>query len=351
MTRQTRSRWLGAFAFLSAAVILILGITPALAANVTPPDQSGAATAPDQVAAATAPPEVVHVGAVPISVYEVNEENGTYFGDFYVWYRWKGEIDPNTTTEITNNVDKWAATRSNTYPAPKVLADGSKYQMYRLEGRFRNVFDISHFPLDSEVLTLSFENTKHPMSELIYQPDAPESLALDPGVEVEGWNIESWTARAYTHQYHTDFGDPGSDQDYSVATFELLLHRHVNYFFWKLLLPLVVVLLMALGSLLIAAKQVGVRVALPSTALLTAVFLQLAYSQGLPATGSLVLMDYIYIVAYTVLLVVTGRMIYTSYMAKRGKETQWSSRNGDLWTLGLLVALLAIGIPLVIVLV
>lgn len=87
-----------------------------------------------------------------------------------------------------------------------------------------------------------------------------------------------------------------------MLRYELDIQRPVNFFIWKLLLPLVIVLCANWTALLLHPSMVEVRAAMPATALLTTVFLQQAYSSSLPEVGYLVLLDKIYVLAYLLLI-------------------------------------------------
>lgn len=51
--------------------------------------------------------EIVTVGFYPINVYGVDPATSTFTYDGYIWFRWKGAIDPTQTVELTNSVGKW----------------------------------------------------------------------------------------------------------------------------------------------------------------------------------------------------------------------------------------------------
>ncbi|MCK9212780.1 MAG: hypothetical protein M0P61_18290, partial [Ignavibacteriaceae bacterium] len=103
---------------------------------------------------------------------------------------------------------------------------------------------------------------------------------------------------------------------YSAIRFELRVTRPINYFIWKLLFPLLVVLFASFGALLLDPLRVDSRIFLPITALLTIVFLQQAYSDALPAVSYLVLIDKIYVIAYIMIIVATMETIYTAGIVK-----------------------------------
>ena len=117
--------------------------------------QVAAATQPKQgqLSPAGAPAstaQVVKIGFYPVSVYELDMGSNTYYVDMYVWLRWKGNIDPTGSLEFANMVEEWGKQVENLQSEPKVLPDGSKYQIMKVEGRFVQAFDLIDFPLDRQ---------------------------------------------------------------------------------------------------------------------------------------------------------------------------------------------------------
>jgi hypothetical protein len=136
-------------------------------------------------------------------------------------------------------------------------------------------------------------------------------------MKMAGWKIDGWTLTSPAHSYATGFGETAEGgQQYSTALFTLNIERPQSFFTWKLLLPLLIVLLLGCSVLLIHPSFTEVRLAGPATALLTLVFLQQSYSSSLPDNGSLVLLDKIYALAYALVIGLIGTTILTSHWVR-----------------------------------
>jgi hypothetical protein len=85
------------------------------------------------------------------------------------------------------------------------------------------------------------------------------------------------------------------------------------------MLPLVVVLLSGLVALMVIPTDSSTRIFMPSTALLTLVFLQQSYSSSLPKVSGLVLLDHIYVIAYLLTLLSLGWIIKASLMMEKSE--------------------------------
>src|SRR5688572_25173718 len=106
------------------------------------------------VAPSAAAPQEALVGIHLQNVNDIDMKASLFTLDFYVWFRWKGDIDPSTSFEFTNVVEKWGMTRDAIYPEPVQLADGSRYQCFHVQGKFNRKFDLRAYPLDDQHLPI-----------------------------------------------------------------------------------------------------------------------------------------------------------------------------------------------------
>jgi hypothetical protein len=218
-----------------------------------------------------------------------------------------------------NGVEDWGLTKVNSFESPQQLTDGSFYQHIRVEGRFRGNFDFGNYPLDKQVLEVVLENSVYSVDELVYISDKQES-GFDKDLLIPGWELNQFNVSTLYHTYPTNFGF-ASDGDrfskYSAVRIELSVSRPVNYFIWKLLFPLLIVLISSWGALVLDPARVDSRILLPITALLTIVFLQQSYTDALPSLNYLVLIDKLYVLAYILTITAVMETIYTAGIIKK----------------------------------
>lgn len=257
--------------------------------------------------------EIVTVGFYPINVYGVDPATSTFTYDGYIWFRWKGAIDPTQTVELTNSVGKSSLTKQLLYDTPQVAPDGSKYQIMRIESQFLKPFSLASFPLDQHDLSIMLEDSLYGADQLVYEIDKLDT-GYAPNLSISGWKLHGWADERTIIDYASTFGDRTVAQQSQFAriSFSMNISRPESYFVWKLLLPLVVVLCGAWIALLLNPTLTETRAALPASALLTTVFLQQSYTGTLPETGGLVLLDKIYVVAYVLIVFTLGRVIVKS---------------------------------------
>jgi hypothetical protein len=292
--------------------------------------------------------QVVKIGFYPVSVHQLDVANNTYYIDTYVWLRWKGEIDPTKTIEFINMVEDWGRKLSFLQSTPKREPDGSLYQIMRLEGLFSQPFSLSQYPLDRQRLSIKVEDQTYGIDRLAYVIDTKDSGVGDL-VEIPGWNLLDWKGETFAHDYQSNFGDENAPENYSMAKFSIEISRPLSFFIWKLLLPLLMVIIAAIASLLIRPQLLGERTALPAGALLSAIFLQKSYSDSLPDLGYLVLMDQIYLIAYPVIILTLIRVIYAYLKVEDAKIDQVRAvHRTDILLLALLLVIFVVGVGLIV---
>jgi len=268
---------------------------------------------------APATAELVTVGAYWVNIYGIEFQSSTCFITAYVWFKWRGAADPTDTLEFANAVEDWQLKTTKAFVKPKTLPDGSKYQEMRVNGRFYQPYDLRKYPLDSQQIALYMEDTRRTVNEVVYVADT-ENAGVDASMIIPGWTVSSLTSQTFVHDYQTNFGDSSAGlraTQFTSLVYSVEIERDISYFYWKLLFPLVIVLLTNWLALLLRPHWIDLRTGMPATALLTTVFLQVSYSSNLPELSHLVLMDKIYVLAYAMIIVTLLQIIWSNHRLKQ----------------------------------
>ena len=262
----------------------------------------------------------VMVGLYAVNAYEIDTAANTFFFKGYLWLRWKGDVDPISTLEFANSVEEWGLTVTNLTEKPQDLPSGEHLQTMRVQGRFFEPFVLSNYPLDKQNLEITLEDTLNDNTKIVYVPDNKET-AFDSRFKVPGWTVNGISAETVNHNYVSNLGDTSAQtSNFSALTFSIGIERAQNLFWWKLLLPLILVLITNWLALLLSPTYSEIRTAMPATALLTTVFLQQSSLDAIPQVSSLVLMDLIYVVAYSTIVLTFAQVIWDNHKIKNGHE-------------------------------
>lgn len=269
-----------------------------------------------------AQPDSVWTGMHLMNIYNIDINEHTFYADFYVWFKWKNaELDP-TKIEFVNAVEKWGFTNNLIYEEePLRLPDSTLYNAVRIEGRFYHPFDLLRFPLDEHRLDIYMEHISLTKEALVFVPDT-QAASVREQLHIPGWDIKGVSSKIQSNRYATNFGETGKLRpEFSDFAFDLHIARPVNYFLLKLFLPLLIVILISLGSLLVEPLNIDARVSLAIGGLLSAVFLQQSYSDALPDVGYMVLMDKIYLLVYAMITAILLRVVLVGNRIAKHPET------------------------------
>lgn len=262
----------------------------------------------------------VYTGIYLMNLYDLNVDEFSFYADFYLWFKWKGERDP-TDIEFVNAVEKWGFTQEPFHEEPLKLPDGYLYNGMRVEGRFYHSFLLDDFPLDQHKLDIRIESVTYPLDSLVYLPDTGTVL-FRKDLLIPGWEINGAEIATNSNFYNTNFGEPGrTGAAFSNFTFNLNINRPFSYFSLKLMLPLLVVIMASLGGLFVHPNYIDARISLAIGGLLSCVFLQQSYSDALPDVGEMVLMDRIYLLSYFLIALIMLRItLVGNKIAREGKD-------------------------------
>jgi hypothetical protein len=336
---------------LALAMLFWVGALMHTDAPSAPPPPS---EAPKQVTAATAPTGVaqkVTVGLYLQNIPEIDIKTNSFTAEIYLWFRWSGDYDPTHTFQITNAVNVSELTQIPIYtdeagtPKPEVMPGGEKLQTFHIYGRFGHPFPLGRYPFDNHDITISIEDAKRRVGELVHDIDAAGS-AIRPDLSIPGWTLSAMHSELAQTQFATTFGDTRSgpsNERYSRVDFIVHIDRPVVGIVSKTVIPIALVLLITFGAFFCQPVDIDARLCLTITALISAVALQITAGTELPPTGSLLLLDQIYLLSYATILAVTfcciaaNRMFHAEQLERARKLDRWAFRGIATAYFGLLI--------------
>ena len=256
----------------------------------------------ETVNAKEAEPQKVYVGLYLNNIANISLPENTFSSDFYIWFKWKGKIDPSKSFEFTNSYENWGMTQTPAYEEPKVLPDGFNYQIIRVQGKFICKFDLHAYPLDKHSLHIEIEDSQYHSRDIIYIQDNKET-DFEKIPLVPGWKINGLDNTTFVYDYKSNFGDNSRNiefEQYYRYRYTVAIERPQWLFLLKTIVPIFIVLVSVFTVFFIHPFYIEVRSGIIITALLSAVALQITASSDLGPVGYLVLIDKIYNISYIV---------------------------------------------------
>lgn len=270
-------------------------------------------------AVSAAEPEHVTVGAYLRNVEAIDLEQNAYHLNVVLWFKWKGERDPTKSVRFVNLLEAWALTQVPVFEEPLTLPDGSRYQRLNVEGRFFHKFWLGTFPLDWQKVLLELEDSQRTEAQLVFDLDPASGLV--PELAVPGWTVKEPVNEERRVEVPGAFGLAGPLKA-SRFRFGVVLQRPLRVLFTTMLPPMVLVLLCCWFVFFLKPVHVEARVGTVITALLTIVFLQLAFTDDLPYLGSTVLLDQLFNLSYVVITAILFECVTVTRLFDRAQTLE-----------------------------
>lgn len=248
------------------------------------------------------------------NIYELSLRDKTFSADGRIWLEWQEPLDklmrtqnvkPAQLIDFVNQVEDWNGELVPDTLEP-VFGNGQWHQTFRFSQRFYvHRIDLHRFPFNDLNLRITVQAapaySKPDGRALLLLPVKNQSGIIGEYASLEGYQLESAQLISQLRTYRTDYGLMHPVKSSQVEA-ELIFHHRFWPAFVSDVLPLAIVLLVVLISPYLEGSLGDVRIAIPSTALLTLVFLQQGYHSELPPSPYLTYLDRLYAISYLVCL-------------------------------------------------
>ena len=258
----------------------------------------------------------IEVGMHLKNIYNLSLKDKTFSADGWFWLKWPeriqqlieaNQIPITELVELVNQVETFNAQVEPDSNEPERLEGGRYLQLFRFSCKFYDdQLNLRQFPFESLELPISLEVRPSQFSMgaegLVLVPKLRNGELQGDSVTLNGYSVESATSSSAIHSYTTAFGEEGvaNAGDYSMATFEIRYRTNGWAAFYRFVLPWLAVMVILLLAPNLEGNLNDARLAIPSTALLTFVFLQVGAHANLPALDYLTFLDKLYLFGYLV---------------------------------------------------
>jgi hypothetical protein len=266
----------------------------------------------------------VTIGVYPLTVYRIDTVANTYQMTAYVWMKWKGNLTPDKSLEIMNTVDSSGLLQTLIYSGTQ--EDGSKYSLSKIDGTFYQSFNTAKFPVDSQQLSLIFEDSDNYTDKIRYVADVQQSNA--ERLKIPGWDIKKLQFIETEAVYNTNFGFDDGDHKSNVPQlqFNIVIQRPIMSYLIKFVFPLTLILLTYYIVFWLPYVMVESKLYFITGTLLTIMFFQQVF-MGKTDNQQLVLIDYIFLFTYISTVMSLIIKIYFYYKIQAG----WEEERAVVW--------------------
>jgi len=164
----------------------------------------------------------------------------------------------------------------------EVEPDGGVIYRQRYAGPFTQPLRLRSFPLDRQTFHIELVATRYRPNEVMFVPDQDwinnglkHGGGIAPSVTLPDWTLEKWETKPSTYPLA-----PGLV--YSSYVFEFTASRNVQHYIWKVILPLVLIVIMSWAVFWITPNDAGPQISIAVTSMLTLIAYRFAIDNQLP---------------------------------------------------------------------
>ena len=245
-------------------------------------------------------PKEVDVGIYVINIEEVNSAKQTYKATIALDMTWN---DPTLKCDSSEDQGKIRKYNLESIWNPSMIIINEERIVKQFEykawvdcqgnvdygeiiyGDFVTIANIKEFPFDQRPLTIQLVSTEFETNEMQFVNDKAIT-GRSENFSVTDWHVEE-TPVAKSEAYHFK---PGN-RNLASFVYELTAKRNYNFFIWKIIIPLILIVVMSWAVFWIPPSQLGPQIGLSVTSMLTLIAYRFAIGHVVPNVAYLTRFD------------------------------------------------------------
>jgi hypothetical protein len=164
----------------------------------------------------------------------------------------------------------------------EVEPDGGVTYRQRYAGAFSQPLRLRSFPFDRQTFRLQFVAIRYRANEVQFVPDQDwidnglkQAGGIATSIALPDWTIESWNTKSLSYALAPGF-------EYSGYAFEFTASRNAQHYVWKVILPLVLIVMMSWAVFWIDPVTSNSQISIAVTSMLTLIAYRFAIDNQLP---------------------------------------------------------------------
>jgi len=243
---------------------------------------------------ADAGPTQVSVEIWIVDINSIDSAQQNFTADIVVVLRWEDSRLTHTGGGVTHyaldqiwhpRVGVANETSSVSHRLPEsveVDAEGTVLYRQRYTGSFTQALRLKSFPFDKQTFHVHFVAVRYSPNEVEFVPDQKwveaglkQAGGISPSITLPDWTIEKWDIK--TRPYAL-----APSVEYSGYVFEFTAFRNVQHYIFKVILPLVLIVMMSWSVFWIDPTTSSSQISVAVTSMLTLIAYRFAIDSQLP---------------------------------------------------------------------
>ncbi len=194
-----------------------------------------------------------------------------------------------------------------------VLVDDNGNLNYRQRyiGEFTSNLDYKDFPFDRQILKFTLAAVGKEADNIEFHLDK-ENVTMRQSISIEGWTISIMEPLVTTEFIRA------TNRIVPRLDFRLLADRDENYYIWKVIVPLCLIVLMAWAVFWINPEAIGPQIGLSTATIFTLIAYRFSLGLTLPRVSYFTRMDKFVFFSTVLVFIALGIAVLTSRIATTG---------------------------------
>jgi len=282
-------------------------------------------------------PTRVSVGIWIVDISNIDSAQQTFTADIAVVLQWKDARLAHTGTGLAHyaldqiwtprvGIANETSSVSRKFPdSVEVEPDGTVIYRQRYAGSFTQPLRLQSFPFDRQAFHFHMVAIRYRPNEVVFGPDENwvrdglrQAAGISPSITLPDWTVEKWDAKARVYAL-----TPG--MQYSGYAFEFTASRNVAYYIWKVILPLVLIVMMSWAVFWIHPATSNSQISVAVTSMLTLIAYRFAVDSQLPRLPYMTRLDSFFLtstilVFFSLIEVLVTTILDNNHQTERAKK-------------------------------
>jgi hypothetical protein len=193
----------------------------------------------------------------------------------------------NETASVIRKLPDWV----------EVEPDGTLIYRQRYAGAFTQPLRLKSFPFDRQTFRIQLVAVRYLPNEVMFVPDQTwiqnglkQAAGMAPAITLPDWTVEKWETRLLNYALAPDL-------EYSGYAFEFTATRNVGHYIWKVILPLVLIVMMSWTVFWTNPTNSNSQFSIAVTSMLTLIAYRFAVDSQLPRLPYMTRLDVFFLIS------------------------------------------------------
>ena len=179
----------------------------------------------------------------------------------------------------------------------EVEPDGLVIYRQRYAGAFTQPLRLKSFPFDRQTFHVQLVAVRYRLNEVTFVPDqewirngVQRAAGIASPITLPDWTVEHWETKPLTYMLAPGF-------EYSGYVFEFTASRNVGHYIWKVILPLVLIVMMSWTVFWTDPTNSNSQFSIAVTSMLTLIAYRFAVDSQLPRLAYMTRLDVFFLIS------------------------------------------------------